>query len=48
MALLHALLSVTFRVDQIISGVVINLLALGATGFLRSEVIVPSGDRPRA
>ena len=41
--LLHAVLSVTFRVDQIISGVVINLLALGATGFLRSEVIVPSG-----
>jgi ABC-type uncharacterized transport system permease subunit len=41
--LLHALLSVTFRVDQIISGVVINLLALGATGFIRSEVIVPHG-----
>jgi general nucleoside transport system permease protein len=41
--LLHAVLSVTFRVDQIISGVVINLLALGATGFLRTEVIVPSG-----
>jgi len=42
-AALHALMSVTFRVDQIISGVVINLLALGVTGFLRSEVIVPSG-----
>lgn len=42
-ALLHALLSVSLRVDQIISGVVINLLALGVTGFLRSEVIVPSG-----
>ncbi len=42
-ALLHALLAVTFRVDQIISGVVINLLALGVTGFLRSEVIVPTG-----
>jgi simple sugar transport system permease protein len=41
-ALLHAVLSVSFRVDQIISGVVINLLALGATGFIRSEVIVPS------
>lgn len=41
--LLHALLSVTFRIDQIISGVVINLLALGVTGFLRSEVLVPSG-----
>jgi ABC-type uncharacterized transport system permease subunit len=42
-ALLHAVLSVSFRVDQIISGVVINLLALGATGFIRSEVIVPTG-----
>ncbi len=32
-----------FRVDQIISGVVINLLALGLTSFLRSQVIVPRG-----
>lgn len=42
-ALLHAVLTVTFRVDQIISGVVINLLAVGVTGFLRSEVILPTG-----
>jgi general nucleoside transport system permease protein len=42
-ALLHAVLSVSFRVDQIISGVVINLLALGMTGFIRSEVIVDTG-----
>ena len=42
-ALLPALLSVTYRVDQIISGVVINLLALGLTGFLRSEVIIDTG-----
>jgi simple sugar transport system permease protein len=42
-AALHALVSVTFRVDQIISGVVINLLALGMTSFLRSQVIVPEG-----
>jgi general nucleoside transport system permease protein len=40
---LHALVSVSFRVDQIISGVVINLLALGVTSFLRSQVIVPRG-----
>ena len=42
-SLLHALLSVTYRVDQIISGVVINLLAVGLTGFLRSEVLVDTG-----
>jgi ABC-type uncharacterized transport system permease subunit len=42
-SLLHALLSVSLQVNQIISGVVINLLALGMTGFLRSEVIIPSG-----
>ncbi|MGI9018172.1 MAG: ABC transporter permease [Euzebya sp.] len=43
MAALHAVLSVTFRTDQIISGVVINLLALGGTSYLRQQVIVPSG-----
>jgi simple sugar transport system permease protein len=43
LGLLHATLSVSFRVDQIISGVVINLLALGLTGFLRSEVLVDTG-----
>ena len=44
MAALHALLSITFRVDQIISGVVINLLALGTTSFIRAEIIVPGGS----
>jgi simple sugar transport system permease protein len=42
-AALHAVVSVSFRVDQIISGVVINILALGLTSFLRSQVIVPRG-----
>ena len=32
--LLHALATVTFGVDQIVSGVAINLLGLGATNFL--------------
>jgi simple sugar transport system permease protein len=43
LGLLHAWLTVTFLVNQIISGVVINLFALGLTGFLRSEVIVKQG-----
>ena len=43
-ALLHAVLSIRFQINQIVSGVVINLFALGLTGFLRSEVIVPTGN----
>jgi general nucleoside transport system permease protein len=34
MALLHSMLSLRFKVDQIISGTVINILALGLTGYL--------------
>lgn len=34
MALFHALLSIRFKVDQIISGTVINIFALGITGYL--------------
>ena len=41
-ALLHAVLSVTFRTDQIVSGVAINLLAIGLTSFLRRQVLLPS------
>lgn len=42
MALLHAWLSITFRTDQIISGVVINLLAVGITGFVRRKYLLSS------
>src|SRR5512134_1655408 len=34
MGLLLAVLSVTYKVDQIIGGTVINILAVGLTGFL--------------
>ncbi len=33
LGLLHGLLSIQFRVDQIVSGTVINILALGLTGY---------------
>jgi general nucleoside transport system permease protein len=38
MALLHAILSISFRVDQIISGTVINILAVGLTGYLNRQL----------
>ena len=43
LGLLHAVLSVTFRTDQIVSGVAINLLAFGLTSFLRRQVLLPTG-----
>jgi general nucleoside transport system permease protein len=38
LGLLHAWLSVTFKVDQIIGGTVINILAVGVTGFLNRQL----------
>jgi simple sugar transport system permease protein len=38
-ALLHAWLSITFAIDQIISGTVINILAVGVTSFIRREYL---------
>jgi simple sugar transport system permease protein len=37
LAALHALLSITFRVDQIISGTVVNILSFGVTGFFYDQ-----------
>lgn len=39
MALLHAVLSIYFKVDQIISGTVINIFAFGLTSYLLSLIL---------
>jgi ABC-type uncharacterized transport system permease subunit len=43
-ALLHAALSITFKVDQIIGGTVINILAIGITGFLNRQMFFGAGS----
>lgn len=40
MAALHAVLSVGYRVDQIVSGTAVNILAVGLTGFIRRGVLL--------
>ena len=40
---LHAYLSIHYKVDQIISGTVINLLAIGITNFVANAFIDPNG-----
>ena len=42
-ALLHAALSITFKVDQIIGGTVINILALGLTGYFYTANLTTMG-----
>lgn len=39
--MIHAGLSLHYKTDQIISGTVINILAVGVTGYLRTNVILP-------
>jgi ABC-type uncharacterized transport system permease subunit len=44
MGLLHAVLSVTYKVDQIIGGTVINILAIGISGFLNRQLFFEEGS----
>jgi len=44
LALLHAWVSITVRADQIVSGVIINIAALGVTGYLNTLI---SGSSPQ-
>ena len=41
--LVHAVATVRFNVDHVISGVAINILAAGATRFLSDQVFTPAG-----
>lgn len=43
--LVHAVATVTFGVDHIISGVAINILALGATSYLAKRWFAPLADQ---
>ena len=43
LGLLHAWLSVSVRADQIIAGTMMNIAALGVTGYLNRLIITPSG-----
>jgi general nucleoside transport system permease protein len=47
MAVLHGWLSITFKTDQIVSGTVINILAIGLTSFLRREVLLDYAEAGR-
>ncbi len=44
LGLLLAALSVTFKVDQIIGGTVINILAVGITGYLNRQLFFEKGS----
>ena len=44
-ALVLGVFTITYRVDQIIVGVVLNVLVIGLTSFFYSQVLVPNAER---
>jgi simple sugar transport system permease protein len=44
-ALVLGVFTITYKVDQVIVGVVLNVLVVGLTSFFYSEVLVPNADR---
>jgi ABC-type uncharacterized transport system permease subunit len=48
LAALHGLACIRLRVDQIVSGTAVNLLSLGATGFLLFKIFGTHGSSPTA
>ncbi len=46
-ALVHALVSLRFRADQVVSGIAINLLVIGLTRFLLKLMFDSSSNSPR-